>query len=187
VSLLEFVQWLSETSGSVALLESLYMYPLIESFHVWTLAMFVGFAVMLDMRLLGWILRDVPVSEVARRLLPWTIGAFVIMVVTGVLLFYGIPVRTYQNIFFRGKMLLMVLAGLNAGVFHAGVFHSVSSWDLDRIPPRRARFAGAASLILWGCIIVAGRMIAYNWFDCERQPQPAIINWAAGCVVEALQ
>jgi hypothetical protein len=27
-------------------------------------------------------------------------------------------------------------------------------------------------------------MIAYNWFDCDRQPQPAWVNWAAGCVVE---
>jgi hypothetical protein len=28
-------------------------------------------------------------------------------------------------------------------------------------------------------------MIAYNWFDCDRQPQPAIVNWAAGCVLES--
>ena len=34
--------------------------------------------------------------------------------------------------------------------------------------------------------IITGRMIAYNWFDCDRQPQPDFINWAAGCVVEAL-
>ena len=34
-----------------------------------------------------------------------------------------------------------------------------------------------------GTIIVAGRMIAYNWFDCDIQPQPAFVNWAAGCVV----
>jgi hypothetical protein len=28
-----------------------------------------------------------------------------------------------------------------------------------------------------------GRMIAYNWFDCDRQPQPAFVNWAAGCIL----
>ena len=50
---------------------------------------------------------------------------------------------------------------------------------------RRGRRGGPAlfSLILWACIIVAGRFIAYNWFDCDIQPQPAIVNWFAGCVV----
>jgi hypothetical protein len=38
------------------------------------------------------------------------------------------------------------------------------------------RLAGALSLALWASIVIAGRMIAYNWFDCDRQPQPAIVN-----------
>jgi hypothetical protein len=41
--------------------------------------------------------------------------------------------------------------------------------------------AGCLSLLLWAGIVIAGRMIAYNWFDCDRQPQPAIINFAEGC------
>ena len=62
-------------------------------------------------------------------------------------------------------------------------------------PQRRIRFsavvlASAASLALllhvvwlalWAAIVISGRMIAYNWFDCDRQPQPAFINWAASC------
>jgi hypothetical protein len=106
------------------------------------------------------------------------------MVVTGFLLFYAIPVRSYQNIFFRVKVVLLLIAGLNAFLFHAGIFRRVTSWDRAIPPPRRARFAGGASLFLWATIIFAGRMIAYNWFDCDRQPQPAWVNWAAGCVVE---
>ena len=47
----------------------------------------------------------------------------------------------------------------------------------------RARVAGDRLLVLWAGIVVAGRMIAYNWFDCDIQPQSAFINWAAGCVV----
>ena len=51
------------------------------------------------------------------------------------------------------------------------------------MPPKRRARAGALSLALWAGIIVTGRMIAYNWFDCDLQPQPAFVNWAAGCVV----
>jgi hypothetical protein len=176
-----FVQWLAGTRGSIALHESMYAYPLVESAHVLTLCLFVGTAVMLDLRLLGLALRGVPVSEVTRRLLPWTAAGFVVMVVTGALLFYAIPVRTYQSIFFRIKVLMLMLAGLNAWIFHRRVQPTMGDWDVDRAAPRGARIAAAASLVLWAGIIVAGRMIAYNWFDCDIQPQPAFINWAAGC------
>jgi hypothetical protein len=128
-------------------------------------------------------MRSVPASEVTRRLLPWMIAGFALMVVTGLLLFFAIPVRTYQSVFFRLKVLLLALAGINVFVFHSGVWRSVARWDRDPVPPNRARIAGALSLALWIGIIFAGRMIAYNWFDCDRQPQPEIVNWAAGCVV----
>jgi hypothetical protein len=183
VSLLPFCQWLADTPWSIALHESLYMYPLVESVHVLTLCLFVGMAVMLDLRLIGWTLKGVPVSEVTDRLVPWMKAGFAIMVVTGVMLFYAIPIRSYQNIFFRVKMVMLVLAGLNAWVFHATVHKRVLEWDFAPKPPAGARLAGALSLTLWIAIVVAGRMIAYNWFDCDKQPQSAFVNAAAGCVV----
>ena len=183
MSLLSFCQWLAETRGSIALHESLYMYPLVESIHVLTLCLFVGMSVLLDLRLLGWTMRDVRVSEMTDRLLPWMQFGFAIMVITGVLLFYAIPIRSYQNIFFRIKMIMLVFAGINAWAFHIGIHRRAAEWDLDRIPPRAARLAGFASLILWAVIVVSGRMIAYNWFDCDKQPQSHFVNWATGCDV----
>lgn len=178
---MRLMEWLAATPGSVALHESLYMYPLVESTHVLMLGLFVGTTVMWDLRLLGLTLRQVPVSEVSRRLLPWTTAGFVIMVITGALLFYAIPVRTYQNIFFRVKVVMLILAGINVWVFHRRVQRTQDEWDLAPVAPRGARVAAIVSLTLWAGIIVAGRMIAYNWFDCDIQPQPAFINWAAGC------
>jgi hypothetical protein len=72
-------------------------------------------------------------------------------------------------------------------VFHANVWRRVADWDRDAVTPRSARLAGGLSLLLWACIIFSGRMIAYNWFDCDKQPQPALVNWAAGCNTEALK
>jgi hypothetical protein len=94
MSLLGFCQWLESTSWSVALHESVYAYPIVESVHVWALALFLGLAITLDLRLLGAVMRDVPVSQVTRRLLPWTTAGFIVMIASGVLLFYAIPVRT---------------------------------------------------------------------------------------------
>jgi len=181
-SLLALFNRIGDSSWSVGLHESRYAYDLIESVHVWTLCLFFGLAVMFDLRLLGWTMRSVPVSEVARRLLPWTVVGFVFMVISGTLLFTAIPVRSYQNIFFRTKMLMLLLAGLNVWIFHSGVYRRVATWDVASAPPRAARVAGALSLVLWVCIVLSGRMIAYNWFDCDRQPQRPIINFLTSCV-----
>jgi hypothetical protein len=185
VSILRFLEWLAGTRWSVALHESLYVWPLVESTHVLSLGLFAGTTAMLDLRLLGLALKRVPVSELTGRLLPWTRAGFTLMAATGLLLFYATPVRYYQNIFFRIKVVLLLLAGLNVWLFHSRVHRRVAQWDLDPVAPRAARVAAAVSLVAWASVIVAGRLIAYNWFDCDIQPQPDLINWAAGCVVSS--
>jgi uncharacterized protein DUF6644 len=165
VSLLPFCQWLEKTPWSIALHESLWVYPIVESVHVLTLCLFLGTAVMLDLRLLGLTMRQVPFSEVAAKLLPWTAAGFALMVISGSLLFYAIPVRTYLNIFFRMKVGMLILAGLNVWVFHRTVYRRMPAWDLEPVTPIGARIAGGLSLVLWAGIVIAGRMIAYNWFD----------------------
>ncbi len=186
MSLLPFCQWLASTSGSIALHESLFMYPIIESIHVLTLCLFVGMTMMLDLRLTGLAFKRITVDDVVSRLQPLMFVGFAIMVVSGLLLFYAIPVRSYQNIFFRLKMIFFVLAGLNAWAFHTGVFTRVREWGERQEPPSRARLAGFASLVLWAGIIITGRMIAYNWFDCDK-PQPRWVQIATGCSYNAQQ
>src|SRR5438477_11747600 len=175
MSLLAFFEWLADTSWSVDLHESQYAYPLIESLHVWTMAVFFGSVGMFDLRLLGVTLRKVPASDVVDRLLPLTIAAFILMVISGTLLFFAIPLRSYQSIFFRFKMLLLLLAGLNVWLFHSRVYPKVATWDVEGVPPRRAKVAGAVSLVLWIGIVFSGRMIACNWFDLDGPPQPGVI------------
>lgn len=185
VSLLAFCEWLAATQGSTALRESLFMYPLVESTHVMFLLLFAGLTTVWDLRLLGIGFTTVSVSEMNQRLLPWVRIGFVVMLITGVLLFYGIPVRTYQSVWFRGKVIFLVLAMFNIWYFHARVEPQSAAWATDARLPWVARRAGLASLILWALIIVFGRFIAYNWFDCDIQPQSAFVNWFAGCVVPA--
>src|SRR5258705_8004930 len=131
MSFLSFFEQLSESPWSVALHESEIAYSLIESFHVWSLCLFFGMTVMFDLRLLGWTMRKAPVSEVIRRLQPWTIVGFVLMVITGTLLFYAIPLRSYQNIFFRTKILLLLLAGVDIFIFHSRVLPGAAKWDTN--------------------------------------------------------
>src|SRR5262245_35092361 len=163
--LLHLVQWLEGTSLSVGFHESIWSFPIVESVHVLGLCLFLGMAVLTDLRLMGVTLRTVPVSEVMARVLPWTTVGAVIMVASGLVLFLNTPVRYYTNIFLRVKFVMLFLAVVNAWVFHSGIYRKVAGWDKQVPTPRYARFAGMLSLVLWGAIVVAGRMIAYNWFD----------------------
>ncbi len=166
MDLFRFFEWLGNTSWSIALHESRYVFLLVLMIHVLTLSVFVGTAAMIDLRLLGKTMTRVPVSQVVTRLLPWSEAGFLVMVVTGTLLFYAAPVARYENIFFRLKMAALLIAVMNVWVFRRTIYRRVGEWDLDPVPPRRVRMVGALSLILLAIIITAGRMMAYQdyWF-----------------------
>ena len=133
---------LGETAWNVGLRESLWIYPIVETAPVLGLALFVGLAVLLDLRLVGLALPRVAVSVVVAQLQPWTWAGFALMVVTGVMLFLSDPATFAANPFFQIKIGLLAVAGLNAWIFHCTVYRTVASWGTRRIrrggPARRA-------------------------------------------------
>jgi hypothetical protein len=182
-ALFELATWVRDLPGSNELQGSLYMYAWVESAHVLTLAVFLGMLLLIDLRMLGLCLTTVPASKIAARLdRPMMIG-FAVMVITGVLLFYASPLRTTQSIWFRIKVVLLLAAGINAMLFRRKMHGAVHSWDADRVPPRSIRTAAGLSIGLWVGVVITGRCIAYNWFDCGQE-QAALLDWAAGCLAE---
>ena len=117
---------------------------------------------LVDLRLLGLGLRREPVSAVVSRIVPWTLSGFVLMFLTGGWLFSGEASKLYLSPAFRIKMGLLLLAGLNALIFHLTAYRSAAKWDEMPVAPVRARMAGLISLVLWIGIIAAGRSIAYG-------------------------
>lgn len=154
-------QWLNDSGVGTYIRESEWLFPAIESAHVLAIALLVGTVAILDFRLLGFVLRGAPVSDVAEQTLPWTWAGFVVMFGSGFLLFWAEAVKCYGNPAFRLKMLLLVLVGLNPLIFHCTIYRSVAKWGTDPVTPARARLAAVLSLTLWTGIIVTGRMVAY--------------------------
>lgn len=165
MSPLDFCKWLADQPASIALHESILGYPIVEGTHLLTICLFVGLTLMMDLRLLGLTFRATPMSQVTSRLLPWIFGGFVVLVITGLALFYAAPIKSYINPFFRVKVIFLIVAGLNALLFHKGIEQSIKDWDLAPVPPFKARLAGAVSIFSWIVVIICGRLIAYNWFD----------------------
>jgi hypothetical protein len=154
-------QLLYDSSIGTQIRESDYAFSIIESIHVLGITLLVGTIALLDLRMLGVVLRQISVTRIARAVFPLTWSGFAIMLVSGLLLFWAEAAKNYTNPAFRIKVLLLLLVGLNPLIFHTTIYRRVHEWELLEVSPWRARTAAIASLSLWGGIIVAGRMIAY--------------------------
>ena len=161
MSLFEFINWLNNTQGSVAIREGTFLFPLIETVHVLGLGISVGVIMWLDLRLIGVAMRHQSVTQMVEQLEKWAMGGFIVMFVSGVLLFYSEPLKCYNTLAFRLKALMLILACLNVLFFHVKVYPSVAKWDLAEKLPWQAKMVGFLSLFLWFGIIIAGRWTAY--------------------------
>jgi hypothetical protein len=141
--------------------ESNNAFSVIESVHVLSITLLVGTIAVLDLRILGLILRPVTVSSLARSVLPLSWSGFAVSVTSGFLLFWAEAAKLYANPSFRAKLALLALAGINALVFHTTVFRRAQEWETFQLCPWRARVTAVASLTLWSGVIIAGRAIAY--------------------------
>jgi Family of unknown function (DUF6644) len=162
LSLLSICQWIYQTPLSVAIRESIWVYPILDVIHCVGILLVAGTIIVVDLRLLGCGMRQSPVSSVVSQVLPWTLSGFAFMFLTGSLLAWSEPLKLYHSLFFRWKLLFLALAGLNALLFHSGIYRGVGSWDSDSLTPARARVAGVISIVCWICVIAAGRAVGYE-------------------------
>ena len=151
--------WLENLPLAARIGES-WWFPLLESVHVLMATFMLGTLLMVDLRLLGLAARQQPVTRLSSELTPWSWGAFAIAVVTGVGMFITRAGTYMQNPAFQIKLVLLMLAGINMAALHFGILRRVAQWD-TAAPPIAARFAGAASLLVWASVMLAGRWVGH--------------------------
>ena len=161
MSVLTVCEWLQNLPWASGIKHSDWQFPLIESIHSLALAVMLWPAAILDLRLLGAVMNKRPVSQVASQFLPWVWTGFTTMILTGATLFCAEAVKCYHSPFFRVKVVLLAVAGVNALAFHKTVFRDVKAWDNDARTPWRAKLAGAFSLAIWIGVVAMGRGLAY--------------------------
>jgi hypothetical protein len=159
--LLSICQWVDSTRLSAVIRQSNWLFSTLDTIHTLGIVLVAGTIMLMDLRLLGLGLRSVPVTQVVARIVPATWAGFLLMFLSGSLLFLSEAVKMYYSPAFRIKVLLLALAGLNALIFHLTIYRDVANWDPASAPPARAQLAGLLSLVFWIAIIAAGRAIAY--------------------------
>ena len=154
-----------EASGlGEAMRQWMWLYPAVEVVHIVGIGLLFGSIAVLDLRLLGFS-RSVSAQKLARHVLPWSAGSFLLIVPSGLAMFSAHASEFIQSEVFVVKMLLILAAGVNAALFHSITFRTADVWDSKEMrklpPPPSARAAGAVSLLLWISVIACGRLLAY--------------------------
>lgn len=153
-------QWLETSWLGTTITQSGWIFPTLECIHMFGIVSVVGATSIMDLRLMGVSYRDASVSSLVNGTLRWALYGFALMLVTGALMFISEATRCYTNVGFRWKMLLVLIAGVNALLFHVGAYRSVKRWE-QGATPFVAKFAGGFSVLLWFAIVALGRWIAF--------------------------
>lgn len=156
---MQFLTWLEHTSVANAIRSSIWMYPALETGHYIGLSLLVGSIMLIDLRLLG-VAKGLPLRSML-GLLPFVWVGFLINVMTGTLIFIYGASSFGVNKAFQIKMVLLVLAGINAMLFTVAAARSGKEWvSIERVPIS-VRLIATLSLLFWLGVVTAGRWMAY--------------------------
>lgn len=159
----DFALWLATTSPSVFIQEhNTWAIPAIQSVHIVGIAMVTGSVLMITLRILGLTWTDQTLRQTTRRFGPWLNGSLWLLLVTGVLMVIGEPVRELVTFSFWAKMTLVGIGTIVAVIFQRSLRRHERDWD-ERLLHRGAiKLMAVGTLLVWMAIIFLGRLIAYD-------------------------
>jgi Family of unknown function (DUF6644) len=172
-----FLKTVEATSFATSIRDSIWMFPIIESIHVISFTLVVGTIAIIDLRLLGLASKQRSFQRMSSDILKWTWAAFVVTVATGLTMFSTNARIYYHNPFFRTKMLLLLLAGVNMAVFELTAGRTVRTWDKAPSAPRVGKTVAVLSIALWIGIIFMGRIIGFTTHPGKVAPPTPGVNY----------
>ena len=162
-----------EASGlATRIRDSVFLFPMIESTHVIGLTLVFGTIAIIDLRLLGIASTQRSFQRMASDILKWTWAAFALTALTGSLMFITNATVYYHNFYFRTKMLLLALTGINMLFFELTAGRTIRKWDQAPSAPRAGKAVAALSLTMWIAIICVGRLIGFTTTRAAVAPPP---------------
>ena len=171
----QFAFWLSTTSPSVFLQEhNTWAIPTIQSVHIVGIGMVMGSVLMIDLRILGWGWMDQTLQQTTSRFGPWLTGSLWLMLATGILMVIGEPVRELVTFSFWLKMALVAVGTIVATTFQRTLRRHEQHWEESLVHRPSIKALAILTFFIWACIIVLGRLIAYDyvwggWSPAARQ------------------
>jgi uncharacterized membrane protein SirB2 len=166
-----FAEWLQATPLSVTIQSVSWVVPLLQSIHILTIGIVFVSSLMIAMRVLGRMRADEPFDMVWQRFSPWLWGGLAVMLVSGVILVIGEPIREFATLSFWLKMSLIVIGVTSTALL--GRFLRPVGTTASTEFSAGAKTGAIALIVLWLAIIFLGRAIAYDtevWGSLSLHP-----------------
>jgi hypothetical protein len=156
-SFLPFFNWCGRTWLGTVVRDTVWAFPVIETFHLLALAVLLGTVLIINLRVLGVGWRRSSDSQTARELEPWMLISLTVLILSGIPMMLSEPMKCYESYSFPIKMCLLLLAIS----WHFTIQRKWTVPDPGSATPLKGRMAACLSIILWTCIGIAGKGIPY--------------------------
>jgi Family of unknown function (DUF6644) len=156
-TLYPFFKWANNTWVGQTISNSTWLFPAIEGVHIVALALLFGAVLVLNLRLMGVLMRDRSLPQLSRELETWTLSSLIVILVTGAMLFASEAVKTFYSSPFRLKIVLLIAAI----VFHYAISRRLMRKEDPELTPALGRIAGSVAIVLWLGVGFAGRAIGF--------------------------
>ena len=142
---------------SRAINESSWIFATVQAFHLVALGFLAGSVLLVDLRLLGSGFSSQPLARVARDARPWLIGSLVAMVLTGLPQFMSLATKEYESVYFRWKMLFLLVALVFTFTLKQHVVYAPEG----RFGGMVGKLVALISMGLWTMVAINGRLIGF--------------------------
>ena len=152
---LPFFEWCERTAIGMAVRDTIWAFPFIETFHLLALASLLGSILLINLRIFGIGMRQFSVPQLARLLDPWILISIPVMLVSGILMAMSEPIKCYESYSFPIKMVFLVISIVYYFTVQRKFMVS------EEAPPIRGKLAATIGISLWTVVSIAGRGIPY--------------------------
>ena len=152
---LPLFQWFEATTPGTIVRESIWMFPVIQCFHLLALSLLGGSVLTVDMRMLGLGLTTTPIAELGRRLHPWMVISLISIIVTGIPMFLSEAIKCFYSPPFFYKISFLIVAMIFTFTWRRRVLQS------EAATASRLKITALVSLALWFGVGFSGRWIAF--------------------------
>lgn len=159
---MSLLQSIESSSLAHLIIGTTWGFPIAEVSHLCFITVVFGSMVLMDLRLLDF-MKAYPIALLMNLLLRSVWIAFVGATITGALLFTTMATSYVRDLAFIVKMVLLLLAALNALFMHQVAMKRMVLHDAaePKTTPLVVRVSASVSLSLWIGILACGRLIAY--------------------------
>jgi hypothetical protein len=157
MDLLSIFQSLENSGPGTLVRQSIWMFPVIQCFHLLALALLGGSVLVLDLRMFGLGLQAPSTADLSRRLHPWMLAAWVTINVTGILMFLSEAIKCYYSPPFFYKMGFLLVASIYTFTYRRGVAVA----EPGQVSAGKLKLTAALSMLLWFGVAFSGRWIAF--------------------------